>query len=120
MCPKSLQIHQAGKHLESLLKELDIEIESKESEITVKAASISWSRAARRAKQRGESVAGDGKTPTEPLLVCTLTCTPYVTEVDGQTEQAAELRCTWRWGSDRHAFESFFTYLVRKLAAYAN
>lgn len=110
----------------------------------MKASYISWTRSARRAKQRGEITPTSlAKAELGAVLTCTVSISSYdtptvdTTEEDKMVEEAAvtgsargdtaevvmsrrvKLACSWVRGSDRQAFETFFNHLKTKITTYS-
>lgn len=111
VCPAAFSLEQARAVVSGELASFDIDIQTESSEVQILTAkSISWTRSARRARARGEA-----STAEQTDLVCEVAITRRAKASDGP----AELDCIWVRGRDRHAFESLFSYLARKLAAAA-
>lgn len=122
--------------LYSLLQELDVRLVvtrdhqlempaadegvAQDDGILVYASYVSWSRAARRARQRGEGAVNiDVGISPSSILVSSFLTSPRVSPTS-KHGSVVEMSCSWLYGTDRHAFESLFTYTVRKLSSTAS
>lgn len=118
-CPVTLKLDIARSALSAFLDSLDIqailaEEDGNISRWRIQASYAGWTRAARRGHARAQ--AEQSPNTQKPLLCCELSL-----DLPGAgDEKQVELKACWRRGTDRHAFESFFSTCVRKLAGAAS
>ena len=96
------------------IRELDGE-EAGSPRLLIVAASLSWTRAARRSQISHQPNAASPN--SDPLMACTITLDLALGDQNDSASRTCTLNCEWKYGVERQTFHSCFSFLVRKLAA---